>query len=85
MDKNARPEVVLRFFGVLFNFDPKLFYDSNTSNEAIFKENYGDENNVDRENDQRMSDNKRRKMRALHQIMYFNVHNGSKRTPPELG
>ena len=28
-----------------------------------------------------MSDNKMRKMRALHQIMYFNVHNGSKKTP----
>ena len=36
-------EVVLRFFGVLFNFDPKLFYDSNTLNEAIFEENDEDE------------------------------------------
>ena len=37
--KTPVPEVVLRFFGVLFNFDPKLFYNSNTSNEAIFEEN----------------------------------------------
>ena len=64
MDKMPVPEVVLRFFGVLFNFDPKLFYDNNTSNYAIFEENYEDEDNIDRENDQDMSDNKRRKMRA---------------------
>ena len=72
---------MLRFFGVLFNFDPKLLYDSNTSNEAIFGENDEEEDSIDRENDQGMSDIKMRKMRALHQIMYFNVHNGSKRTP----
>ena len=79
--KTPVPEVVLRFFRVLFNFNPKLFYDSNTSNEAIFEKNDEDEDNIDRENDLGMSDNKRRKMRALHQIMFFNVHNGSNRTP----
>ena len=69
---------MLRFFGVLFNFDPKLFYNSNTSNEAIFEENDEEEDSINRENDQGMSDNKKRKMRALPQIMYFDVHNGSK-------
>ena len=57
---------MLRFFGVLFNFDPTFFYDSNTSNEAFFEENDEDEDNLDRENDQGMSNNKKRKMRALH-------------------
>ena len=33
------------------------------------------------ENVQGLSDMKRRKIRVLHQIIYFNVHNGTKRTP----
>ena len=64
--KTPEHEVMLRFFGVLFNFDPKLFYDNNTSNDAILEENDEVEDKIDRENDQDMSDNK---MRALHQII----------------
>ena len=74
------PEVLLRFFGGLFNFDHKSFYGS-ASNDTDILENDEDEESIDTANNQGMSDIKRRKMRALHQIMYFNVHNGSKRTP----
>ena len=88
------PEVLLRFFGVLFKFDPQSFYDTRTIKESTIvdeeeeeeeeeDDDYDDEEDKDEaeENVQGMSDMKRRKIRVLHQIMYFNVHNGTKRTP----
>lgn len=82
MDQNTSAWCYIKvFFWVLFNFDPKSFYDTNSSNEGPNVENDEDEDDIGRNNDQGISDNKRRKMRVLHQIMYFNVYNGSKRTP----
>ena len=86
------PEVLLRFFGVLFKFDPQSFDDTSTRtiNEStiVEEEEDDDDDNDDvedkdeaEENVQGLSDMKRRKIRVLHQIIYFNVHNGTKRTP----
>ena len=85
------PEALLRFFGVLFKFDPQSFYDTRTIKESTIvdeEEEEDDDDDNDNEEDkdvaenvQGMSDLKRRKIRVLHQIMYFNVHNDTKRTP----
>ena len=68
------PEPILRFFATLFNFDQKKFYADRRTGETN-PENMNTFENCD------ISDDKRRKMSSLFQIMFYIMHNGCKRTP----
>ena len=65
------PDPLLNFFAVLFNFDKNGFKASSDEKE----EEYDVLGSLD------LSVSRRRKLQSLFQIMYFNVHNGRKRTP----
>ena len=65
------PDPLLNFFAVLFNFEKNGFKASSDEKEG----EYDVPGSLD------LSVSRRRKLQSLFQIMYFNVHNGRKRTP----
>ena len=73
-DSTKIPEPLLHFFASLFNFDHKEFYVNDELDQTVGED---DENSVS----SKVSNEKRRKMNSLFQIMYYMLHKGSKRTP----
>lgn len=76
------PLPLLKFFGHLFKFDPNHFGKSQSKNES--DDDNDDDNDAD-ENEKNpttcVSEMKKRRMIALYQILYYNIHHGKQRTP----
>ena len=68
------PEPLLRFFGSLFNFQQEKFY-------VDSKQDQTDNEDEKPHANSNVSDEKRRKINSLFQIMFYMLHNGCKKTP----
>ena len=69
------PEPLLTFFSYLFNFDAKSFI---SSCQAV---GLGDDAELASDVESGVSASRCRQILALFQIMYYNLHNGKRRTP----
>ncbi len=72
------PDILLKFLGILFKFNPKAF------NERKLSEDITDENEEDEEEEDKatgVSDIKKRRMLALYQILSYDLNRGKKKTP----
>ena len=76
-DKTKIPESLLRFLGNVFNFDSKLYYEEEG-------EKTDGENNFPKRKGNGIPVKKKMKMEVIFQILYYNIHNGSRRTPLNL-
>ena len=93
------PQPLLNVFWSLFNFDPNTFYgssetgglnedemqDDNDAENVATAQQTDDEDMYNGNSAQKpITETRKRKMQALHQVIYFNVHNGTRWTPLHL-